>query len=351
MFGVDDRNKWDRPHDWRAVPFDAPDYSKPEAWGLHPRHARLEVWPKGYGPVPEVSVWKIWQRSASALDLSQAIGPADVFFVHPTTHVALDDEWNADWNSEVANAIADKWPLQHQASVFRGCGRIFAPRYRQAHLRCFYQPGPDSEKALDLAYLDVHAAFRWFLERENQGRPIVLAGHSQGSYHCIRLLMDFFDLDDAIALRERLVAAYLPGMQLMPSALRNVQPMYHAEATGGYLTWMTASEGHYPDFYQEGFDRNPTVNPITWEANLGQYSSYEEHLGILNRSFRVRHEAAISAKPHDGLLWIKPLKVALGSLVKMQDWHVADYNLFWPNIRRNAERRVRIWSEKQGEPS
>ena len=241
--------------------------------------------------------------------------------------------------------------MQHQASVFRGCGRIFAPRYRQAHLRSFYQPGPDSEAALDLAYIDIHAAFRWFLEHENQGRPIVLAGHSQGSYHCIRLLADFFDPDEQQALRDRLVAAYLPGMQLMPSTLKNIEPMYKADATGGYLTWMTASEGHYPDFYQDGFVYNPTVNPITWAMDRDQYSGYESHLGILNRSFRVKHAAAISAKPHDGLLWIKPLKVALGSLVKMQDWHVADYNLFWPNIRRNAELRVRIWSENNDQPS
>lgn len=350
MFGVDERNKWERPHDWRPVPFVAPDYSKPEAWGLHPRHGRLEVWPKGYGPVPDASSWWSWGER-TPVDWTTAIGPADVFFVHPTTHVDLEDEWNADWNSEVANAIADKWPLQHQASVFRGCGRIFAPRYRQAHLRSFYQPGPDSKAALDLAYIDIHAAFRWFLEHENQGRPIVLAGHSQGSYHCIRLLADFFDPDEQQALRDRLVAAYLPGMQLMPSTLKNIEPMYKADATGGYLTWMTASEGHYPDFYQDGFVYNPTVNPITWAMDRDQYSGYESHLGILNRSFRVKHAAAISAKPHDGLLWIKPLKVALGSLVKMQDWHVADYNLFWPNIRRNAELRVRIWSENNDQPS
>lgn len=348
MFGFDDRDKTETPFGWRPIEVAPPDYSKSEAWGLHPRHRPLSVWPKGYGPAPEKprSLWNLWDSEERP---AITTGPADVFFVHPTTHRGLGNEWNADWQSEVATAIADKWPLQHQASAFRGCGRIFAPRYRQAHLRCFYQPGSDAQDALELAYSDVKAAFEWFLAHENNGRPILLAGHSQGSYHCIRLMQDFFDGNEA--MRSQLVAAYLPGMQLQPSAFQNIQPLDHADAVGGYVTWMTATEGHYPDYYHPDFQFNPTVNPITWLPEVEQFSEYQNHLGILNRSFRVRYASAISAKPHEGLLWIKPLKVPLGSLVRMQDWHIADYNLFWPNIRRNAERRVQNWLKRQDEPS
>ena len=352
MFGVDESVKWETPHAWRPVPFLTPDYSKPEAWGLHPRHVPLLAWPIGYGPEPSQknNLWSFWKREEPAKALKD-VGPADVFFVHPTTHVEADGEWNADWNSEIANAISDKWPLQHQVSVFRGCGRIFAPRYRQAHLRSFYQPGPDRDAAVELAYEDVRAAFEWFLEYENNGRPIILAGHSQGSYHCIRLLMDVFDGEEQVSARERLVVAYLPGMQMQPHALQHVPPLFAPDAVGGYVTWMTASEGFFPEYYTPDFVLNPTVNPITWLPDSTTFSSFDAHLGILNRSFRVRHSATISARPHEGLLWIKPLKMALGSLVKMQDWHVADYNLFWPNIRRNAELRLQVWTDQNNQPS
>jgi hypothetical protein len=57
----------------------------------------------------------------------------------------------------------------------------------------------------------------------------------------------------------------------------------------------------------------------------------------------MKYRGAISARPHDGLLWIKPLRVPLGSLLRVQDWHIADYNLYWSNIQRNAEHRLAQW--------
>jgi hypothetical protein len=268
---------------------------------------------------------------------------ADVFFVHPTTHRGLGEEWNAAWNDEVAQAIADSWPLKHQASAFRGCGRVFAPRYRQAHLRVFYLGGADGDAALDLAYSDVKRAFNWYLEHEDRGLPLILAGHSQGSYHLIRLMKELFDGPEHTELADRLVAAYLPGMQLDPAGFQSLKPLNEESATGGYLTWMTVTRGHYPSYYTDAFVKNPTVNPITWNSDVDEYSAYGDHLGILNRSMQLRFSRTIRAIPNDGLLWIRPLRMPLGSMLGLKDWHIADYNLFWANIRHNAELRTQAW--------
>ena len=47
----------------------------------------------------------------------------------------------------------------------------------------------DAQKALDLAYGDVAAAFDQFV-KEAGDRPIILAGHSQGALHLERLLRE-----------------------------------------------------------------------------------------------------------------------------------------------------------------
>ena len=61
-------------------------------------------------------------------------------------------------------------------------------------------------QAFELAYQDVKKAFEYYLEHYNNGRPIIIASHSKGSTHTIRLLKEFFD---GKQLKEKLVMAYL----------------------------------------------------------------------------------------------------------------------------------------------
>ena len=65
---------------------------------------------------------------------------------------------------------------------------VWAPKYRQAAFGAFLLKSQDAHKALDLAYRDVLAAFDAFLAAQPAGKPIILAGHSQGSLHLLRLL-------------------------------------------------------------------------------------------------------------------------------------------------------------------
>jgi hypothetical protein len=329
MFGFDDRDKRDIPFGFRLhAGLSPPDYGNPEAWALHPGHRPLTAWPRGYGPEPPA-------------------GAAHVFYLHPTTLRGVGAEWNAGWHDSTANGIADEWPLRHQASAFRGVGPVFAPRYRQAHLRVFYTQTDDGIRALDLAYSDVRRAFQHYLDHLDQGQPLLLAAHSQGSLHAARLLREFFDGPEPehAARRARLIAAYLPGMDLGTRTFERIPPLLHPDATGGFLTWMTVAEGHYPEYYKPSFVDNATVNPVHWRPEGATFSPFKDHLGILNRNFKVKYTAAISARPHDGLLWIKPLRVPLGPLLQLRDWHIADYNLFWANIRHNAEHRLARWHQ------
>ncbi|GIR73695.1 MAG: hypothetical protein CM15mP76_04220 [Prochlorococcus sp.] len=73
--------------------------------------------------------------------------------------------------------------LGNQASAFNGSCNIYAPEYRQATYFSFFDKDDNGKKALDLAYEDIENAFNYFLEFFNNGKPFIIAAHSQGALH------------------------------------------------------------------------------------------------------------------------------------------------------------------------
>jgi len=170
------------------------DYSQLENWAAHPNKR------DNADKIPR------------AEHLASTSLKADVFFIHPTIYnnKGSDLSWNPKIDDEELNERVDNSTILFQASAFNAAGRVFAPRYRQAHLVSYSTNDKKSaEAAFKLAYNDVKKAFEYYLEYYNQGRPIIIASHSQGTTHAGPLLREFFD---GRALKNRLVAAYLIGM-------------------------------------------------------------------------------------------------------------------------------------------
>ncbi len=160
-----------------GVVLEEPDYSRPDAWAALPFREDAA------------------DKTPGSLKDRQAEARADVFYIYPTIYVGRGKLWNADVYDEQMNRKIDSSAIKYQASLFNGVGRVFSPRYRQAHLRAFYTDADneDAREALKLAYADVVKAFTYYLEHYNQGRPIIIAGHSQGALMSMWLLRDFFD--------------------------------------------------------------------------------------------------------------------------------------------------------------
>lgn len=130
---------------------------------------------------------------------------ADVFLVCPT--VDVKDEYNMSLDDEKTKA-AFLGALNMERGIYEDCGRLFAPYYRQAAMKAYSLDVDGAEPFLALAYADVSAAFAHYLTHENQGRPFILAGFSQGADMCLRLMKEYFGDE---ALREQLVAVYVIG--------------------------------------------------------------------------------------------------------------------------------------------
>ncbi|NNE54531.1 MAG: DUF3089 domain-containing protein [Flavobacteriales bacterium] len=274
---------------------------------------------------------------ASQFSDLQQFAEIDVFFVHPTTFYQKDERWNAPLEEETINQWTDKGPILHQASIFNGSGKIYAPRYRQAHLKSYWHLKAGGKQALDTAYADVLAAFDHYINHYNNGRPFIIAAHSQGTTHGVRLLRERIDTTH---LANQLVCAYLVGMRVVQDEFTNIPPCTQADDCGCFVSWMTFDKGYRPGFYTEDYVRNAIHNPLTWQMKETDYSDRRFHQGIVTSKFELKYKQTISAKVNDGLLWIKkPHVPVLKWFITEKNWHKADYNLFWVDIRQNVSQR------------
>lgn len=261
----------------------------------------------------------------------------DVFFLHPTTFTSKDDtNWNADINDATINAKTDYSTILYQASVFNEC-RVFAPRYRQAHVRSYYTSDSESaKKAFDLAYQDLKVAFQYYLEHYNNGRPIIIASHSQGSTHAQRLLKEFFEKSP---LKNRLVVAYVLGMYIPADYFSELKMCKDSTQTSCLVGWRTYKNGYEPEFVKREKNSGMVTNPLTW-TTTDEYAGYALNKGGIITDFEKFRPNIADAKIHDGILWINKPHIPGSFLLRMKNFHIGDINLFYQNIRENVRQRI-----------
>ncbi|MET0822767.1 MAG: DUF3089 domain-containing protein, partial [Solirubrobacterales bacterium] len=109
--------------------------------------------------------------------LSAARKPkADCFYVYPT--VSDDPTPNSDFSVDPE----ERSIALYQAARYSLRCRVFAPMYRQLTLSAILSGGSPTAEQAQLAYSDVVSAWKNYLRRYNNGRGVILIGHSQGSY-------------------------------------------------------------------------------------------------------------------------------------------------------------------------
>ena len=305
---------------------------------------------------PDYSSLAYWAAHPDKLDPSDSIpaplradflkdSSVDVFFIHPTTLTeAGAQEWNADLGDSALNQKTDRTTILFQASVFNEY-RVFAPRYRQAHLRAYYtQDTASARLAFDLAYSDVRAAFQYYLDHYNQGRPIIIASHSQGTTHAERLLKEFFEDKP---LKGKLVAAYIIGMAIPRDSFPGLPACRDSGATGCLIGWRTYKEGFEPPFVAKEKDLSIVVNPLTW-TTTDEYAPRRLNKGAILINFNKLVLGVVDAQIHDGVLWVHRPHFPGSFLYRTNNYHIGDINLFYLNIRENLRTRVRNY--KMPEP-
>jgi len=306
--------------DSTAIPA-APDYANQKYWAVLP------------GQYP---------KELREIVVTESQKDTDVFFVYPTLLTDKKDPlWNADVNREDLRKAVIEQSVKFQASAFAKAGNIYVPFYRQSHYKIYVPPYDKQEKdSRMIAYQDVKAAFQYYLEHYNQGRPIIIASHSQGSIMCGMLLQEFFD---GTPLQKQLVAAYVPGVKFQDDKFKSLKKMEKPQATGGYLSWNTYKRKNYPPSYEKWYKGATTTNPVTWD-NTAE-TNFDQHLGVLNVDGKI-YPNALSLQVVDGLIWSSVPKIPKRFFLSfIKNYHFADINLFWKNIEQNAVNRVKAWHQ------
>lgn len=311
-----------KPFTESAIPA-PPDYSDPFYWCALPDRAD--------------SADHIPSNSPVKLIDGQQDAAVDVFYIYPTQFFSRT-QWNADLHDEDLNGRVAAKAITNQASVFNGSCRVYVPRYRQATYNAYFSlTDSGAMKAFDLAYTDVKAAFQYYLDHYNNGRPIIIAGHSQGTTHAKWLLRDFFD---GKPLQQQLVCAYLIGMPVYKNEFKHIPPSDSCNQTGCYVTWRSYLEGVEPKAKFEIPDKDNVVvnNPITYTRDLTPVAA-EKNLGGLGRDGETIFPGVCSAEIHNDIVWVSRPDVP-GKFLIPKNLHIADYNLYWLNFRENVRVRT-----------
>ncbi len=310
---------------------------------------------KKYGPVSpdgrpnytELSSWAAhpakWDPSDSIpkpLRSEQPDRMVDVFYIHPTTHTAKETagQLNGDLNDAYLNAKTDYSAMLYQASVFNASARVYAPRYRQGHIQQFYASDTArARKAFELAYADVRAAFQHYLDKENNSRPIVIAGHSQGALMASLLLKEFFD---GKPLQSKLVAAYVIGWPIRANEYTTIPLCTTPTQTSCYCSWRTFKEGYEPpNKTKENGIAIGVTNPISWTTD-NTFVSREQNLGSVLYKYNKVYKKTTDAQIDGGYVFTKKPRFPWSFLYRTSNYHAGDINLYYMNIRENV--RVRI---------
>lgn len=271
---------------------------------------------------------------------------ADVFLVCPT--VDMKDEFNMSMTDEAtkANFLG---ALNMERGIYEDSARLFAPYYRQAAMKVYSLTQQEREPYMALAYRDVSDAFSYYLENLNQGRPIILAGFSQGADMCYRLMEEYFGEE---ALADRLVAVYAIGWPLtqeMTEKYPQLKPAQSADDLGTVISFECEAEEVTDSFIIPQDMKALSINPLNWKTDSTP-ASREENLGACFTDYSgsiVMDAGALCGGYLDearGVLKVTDVSPsdypAIVPGLPEGAYHIYDYQFFFRNLQENVTLRV-----------
>jgi hypothetical protein len=208
--------------------------------------------------------------------------PIDCFYVYPT--ISADQSANSD----LVPGPEERLIVTTQAARLSEVCRLYAPMYRQNTLGSMTGAITSDLSREDrgaIAYGDVADAWKQYMANENDGRGVVLIGHSQGSGMLNQLIAE--EIDDEPLLRDQLLSGMLIGTSVaVPKGedvggdYQNVPLCRRADQVGCVITYATFRDTSPPPadtFFgvvREGDGVAGCTNPAALEGGSGVLSPY-----------------------------------------------------------------------------
>lgn len=280
---------------------------------------------------------------------------ADLFIVCPTVDLGTDGHTNMSLTDENIKGNFTG-ALNMQRGIYEKNCRMYAPYYRQAVLAAYDLPANEAEPYFNLAYKDVRAAFVYYMQHENNGRPFVLAGFSQGAEMCLRLLKEFGNED---FVKNNMVACYAIGWRFTPQEAEKypyIQPAKCADDLGKVIIFNNeAPEVTSSAIVPEGV-KTFAINPLTWSCGsqkapktLNAGACFTDYSGAVVREVPKLTGCYIDSVR--GTLKVTDVdkKEFVPGLPLFSEgvYHIYDYQFFYRNLQQNVGLRINTFVEER----
>jgi Protein of unknown function (DUF3089) len=214
------------------------DYSKPDTWICRPGRqdsCTVDLSTTVITADGKLSVEKFTPNPNPSIDC---------FYVYPT--ISTQQTPNADMSLDPE----EKAVVRSQFARFGSQCRLFAPLYRQVTLLALRDilrgtsPPPEvvAQERIT-AYTDVLDAFHYYLQHDNNGRPLVLIGHSQGAGILEHLIQNEID---GKPIQSQLLSAMLIGANVdvpkgkdVGGAFQHISLCHSPSQTGCLITYVS----------------------------------------------------------------------------------------------------------------
>ena len=308
---------------------DAPDYSLPDCW--------LQV--------PEITkdVDTFYVYSTVYFDSSFEEGAPD--------YAALD-------NPEMMLGALGEYVTN--ASVYEDSTNVFVPYYRQAGMRYANEVSKTGniDAALSgISYDDMSAALDYYFEKCNNGRPFIIAGHSQGSAMVRYILKNYFKKHPDYY--ERMVAAYAIGYSITKEDLEANPHMKFATGesdTGVIISWHTEGPKNVEENARNVavLPHGISINPLNWRRDE-TYAPASENLGsyLPNAESEMYEITDVGADAKvvlsRGVIVTNTTYDQYGAaeFFGPQSFHEDDYTLYYNNLKANVAKRIAAYMANQ----
>lgn len=265
-------------------------------------------------------------------------GDADIFYVISTeTSDWTDARGRLHHQADVFNEEQRKQMYSEMIGVDRRLGgdlSFYSPYYRQATMDVWGDPEL-IPATLESALTDVRQAFDYYLRHLNHGRPIVLAGFSQGAFAVTDLLKLVPD-----SVLPRIVATYSIGgrvlQQEVDSFPQRIRLARHADDTGVVIC-INSLQSADRIIQQVSGGNIACINPVNWRTDATPATI--DSLTV--RVDTVSHHLLVDGFDGRGFNYVLPI------FGKKGNYHSMEVRFYSSVLKENIANRVAAWLRQQ----
>ena len=288
-----------------------------------------------------------------ALDAAaDGLKAVDVFYVYPTVTGFRPETEVCDMTDTVMIAGA-QMVRQIQTAVFDESCNVFMPYYRQISMP---KLGMNYPAIIGfISQFDITDALDYYFTNLNQGRPFIIAGHSQGAATVIALLENYMTKHPE--LLSRMVAAYPIGFAVTRDWLAKTGLKFAEGATdtGVIVSWNTEGPANQEAKNVTLAPGGISINPINWKRD-DTYADVKENLGSLTVDGKIVTPGIADARV-DTVRGSVVVSTADPKLYAIADegtqmfgpecYHLHDYGFFFNNLKQNVADRIKAFMENK----